>query len=653
MKLQHLIVFLAAILFTTLSNATPETNDYGEVSSGTLFLNTDTTSIDAIVLNSKVNMRISGPVADVTLRQFFRNTSTEWVEGVYVFPLPENASVRSMNIQVGERSIKGAIHERIIATKKYVQAKSNGQLASVLNMQRNNLFTTKIANIAPGESISVELDYFQTLDNVREKFSLLMPTTYTPRYKPGDLQDMAIQTADDRENTLPQFELQIILDSEEPLSNIQSSSHDVDVIRLDDKYLVSLQNGSETMDRDFLLSWSEDYTRQPAVRAYLQEKNTERYALFMIHPPAPEFLDDQPRELIFVLDISGSMAGNSIRAAKKALTKSLEQLGPDDRFNIIAFNDQAQQLYQTPQQANPALVSQALYYLDSLHADGGTEIYPALELALTQQDARFLRQIVMITDGSVGNEDQILQMLNLKLDQARLFTVGIGTAPNSYFMRKAATLGRGNARFANQTANVDKTIAELFEQLKRPALTSIKIRTESGDSDLLPNPVPDLYAGQPLFITAKLSPEDRKMSIEGTFGGELFSKELVLEKVIQGSDAISSVWAREKIEQLMDQQLLYGESINRQQEIIKLSKKHGVLSKYTSFLAIDSKPIREQHTSLKSKVVSSALPAGSEMMAVSLPQGATNAGVWLALGLLILIVNTFFRLKTIAWRINS
>ena len=144
MKLQHLIVFLAAILFTSLSNATPESNDYGEVSTGTLFLNTDTTSIDAIVLNSKVNMRISGPVADVTLRQFFRNTSTEWVEGVYVFPLPENASVRSMNIQVGERSIKGAIHERIVAAKKYLQAKSNGQLASVLNMQRNNLFTTKM-----------------------------------------------------------------------------------------------------------------------------------------------------------------------------------------------------------------------------------------------------------------------------------------------------------------------------------------------------------------------------------------------------------------------------------------------------------------------------------------------------------------------------
>ncbi len=653
------ICLIVSIALFTLNPAWAESTvpDYSNINSGTLILYHKGTLADAIVLNSKVNMHISGPIADVVLIQKFRNISNEWAEGTYVFPLPESASVRSMRISVGERSIEGAIHERMIAAKKYKQASENGKLASIVTMQRNNLFTTKIANIPPGETVSIELDYFQSLRQIHDEYNWQMPTTYTPRYNPKDLRDMSFISTHS-ETLVPEVDIQVILDSPQPLAEIHSTSHELDVIRLDDKYLVSLQGDTVAMDRDFLLSWKENSTHQPQVLAYEQKKNQERYALFVIKPPGSQHIKPQPREVIFVLDISGSMSGNSIRAAKAALSKALDKLNENDRFNIIAFNETTQRLHQYPQQAKPEIIASAKHYLKGLNADGGTEIYSAIQLALTQQNTELLRQIVLITDGSVGNEAEILQLLHTDLNEARLFTVGIGTAPNTFFMHKAAQMGRGNSRFIADGRSVEAQVTSLFNQLTLPALISLSVQTDSAHSDVLPHPIPDLYAGQPLQILAKLTNSDKTLIVNGSLDNQPWQKTIDLTELSSGSTAISSLWAREKIEQLMDKQWTSGGDDRLRQQIVDLSVKHGVLSAYTGFLAVESTPIRDKHTPLKHETIKSLLPSNSkvstaDMIHVSLPQGGTSAGIWLAFGLLILIINTIIRLNLISWRIKQ
>ena len=653
--------FLGLTLLLLLSatvRAEKSAPDLDQVRSGTLFLSGVSQLHDAVLLNSKVSMHIAGVVADVQLSQDFENVSGEWVEGIYAFPLPDNAAVRTMTIHVGERKIAGRIRERQEADQQYRLAAAEGKVAGLVRQERDNLFTARIANIAPGEKIRVELDYFQSLEMVGEQISLRLPTTFTPRYFPATLtspENMAENPArtllllDEADEISPDFvtqqgtdnrqmALQVVIDNEFPVVDLHSQSHEVEIGSDDQQWLVSAKDGTVSMDRDFLLNWRLTPSEEPRPALYVQETEQGRFGLLVVQPPAINETiatgGTAGRDIVFVLDTSGSMAGNSMRAAKSALTQALNGLRPQDRYNIIHFNNSARRLFDRPQAATAALIANGKRYIQTLDADGGTEMLSAVELALEDSDSSLerLTQVVFITDGSVGNEQEVFRKIQRDLGDRRLFTVGIGSAPNDFFMRQAAGFGRGSFRYIANVDDVEQEISALLEQLSSPVLTSLQIFDDQGrEPEFYPDPVPDLYSGQPLILSLKLADDTTQLVLQGEIAGETWQKELNINMVRNDASGIASVWARQKINQLMNRQWLQADDELHKAEIIELSKNFGVMSRWTSFLAEEETPVRITNKPLRQQRLSNLLPVG-------LPQGATGLYAWFAAAIMLLLI---------------
>ena len=410
----------------------------------------------ALIQAGKVHFDISGMVATVTLEQSFRNTSDRWVEGVYAFPLPDQAAVRSMEMLIGDRLIVGKIREKSLAKKIYSEAKKSGKKASLVEQQRPNLFTNQVANIGPGEAIAVRLEYVQTLNYQKGKFSLRFPMTITPRYFPDPTQGLRITTdaegdllvdnytgwslpADQSANGTSTHSIKITanLDAGMPLANITASYHEVLLSRNKGVYQISLANGRSAMDRDFVLQWKPVTGSEPTAALFTQQVGDAQYGLLMLVPPALAAKSGEgvfPREITFVIDTSGSMGGVSIEQARQGLTVALAQLRSQDTFNIIEFNSRYRQLFRAPVPANRHYIEKATEFVRLLSAGGGTEMLPALRAALSGaqgapggSSAQRLRQVVFITDGAIGNEAQLFEEIERTTGDRRLFTVGIGS----------------------------------------------------------------------------------------------------------------------------------------------------------------------------------------------------------------------------------
>ena len=655
-RMMSLILFLGVSATLHAEYPTPNLD---QVRSGTLFLSSSSQVQNAVLLNSKVSMHIAGVVADVQMSQDFENISDQWVEGIYAFPLPDNAAVRTMTIYVGERKIAGRIRERQEADERYRVAAAEGKVAGLVRQERDNLFTARIANIAPGEKIRVELDYFQSLEMIDEQISLRVPTTFTPRYFPSTLfskENMAENPArtllllDEAEAISPDFvsqhsednhrmALQVVIDNEFPLTDLHSQSHEVEIGSDEQQWLVSAKDGTVTMDRDFLLNWrwAPSTVSRPAL--YVQETDQGKFGLLTVQPPIGknQALPNETvgRDIVFVLDTSGSMAGTSIRAAKSALTQALDGLLPHDRFNIIHFSNKARRLFDRPQAATAALVANGKHYIQTLDADGGTEMLKAVDLALKQSDSPSdrLTQIVFITDGSVGNEHEVFRSIQRNLGNKRLFTVGIGNAPNSFFMRQAAGIGRGSYRYIADSKDAELEINALLKQLSSPVLTSLKLMDDKGrNPEFYPYPVPDLYSGQPIILSLKLPEDANHLVLQGDINGEIWQQKLQIKTAKNHASGIGSVWARQKIDHLMNQQWLKGDDELHKTEIIELSKTFGIMSKWTSFLAVEETPVRNNgNEPLRKQRLSNLLPVG-------MPQGATGLNAWFAASIMLLLI---------------
>ncbi|MDH3811174.1 MAG: VIT domain-containing protein, partial [Gammaproteobacteria bacterium] len=381
----------------------------------------------ATTLNTDVRMDISGLVARVKVRQEFRNEGGDWVEGIYVFPLPDKAAVDRMRLHIGGRFIEGEIREKEQAKKEYEQAKQSGRKASLVQQQRANLFTTSVANVAPGERVVVEIEYLEDLRYEDGRFSIRFPMTLTPRYIPGQaLPDKqgngwsadTDQVADASLITPPQvsrssnhkISLTADVNAGMPLEIIASRYHPVRVSEKDGHYTVALSDQKTIMDHDFELVWQPVPSAEPRAMAFAETIDGKPYHLLMVMPPnqADALPAQMPRETIFIVDTSGSMHGVSMSQAKRAVDLAIKALKPGDLFNVIEFDSYTTALYPHSMLASASNVAKALGFVQQLQADGGTEMRPALKLALsTPAQESHLRQIIFITDGSVGYEDQM------------------------------------------------------------------------------------------------------------------------------------------------------------------------------------------------------------------------------------------------------
>jgi Ca-activated chloride channel family protein len=657
--------------------ATAEATLSQEVRSGTLLLKMQAGLVTATRTNTAVTMHISGLVARVSVRQEFHNQGDEWTEGVYVFPLPDEAAVDRMRLHIGERFIEGEIREKEQARKDYEQARSEGRKASLVEQERPNLFTTSVANIAPGERVVVEIEYLEDLRYDGGTFTIRFPMTLTPRYIPGSpvpdregsgWSEDTTRVNDASRITPPhvtgseehRISLEALIDAGMPLEIVASRYHPVDVSEDNGRYTVTLSDDAVPLDHDFELVWRPVPSAAPRAMLFSETIAGQPHYLLMVVPPdtANEVPVSMPRELIFVVDTSGSMHGASIAQAKQALGRALDGLAAGDRFNIIDFNSSTRALYHQGVPADAANIAHARRFVERLEANGGTEMLPALGLALDAAgSAAWLRQVVFITDGSVGNEEELYSMIESRLGNARLFTVGIGSAPNSWFMRKAAELGRGSFVVISALHEVGEQMDRLFGKLANPQVTDINVGWPGGAvTESYPDIVPDLYVGEPVTVRARASTAFQPGSIVRVSGNSVagaWARELTLDSDAE-HPGIGALWARAKIAALHDQERRGGDAAALQKAVVDTAIGHHLVSKYTSLIAVDKTPVRPAGTALAREQVPNLLPYGQSMNAIfGFPATATDAGVLQRRGLLTLLAGLLLLVVTALRRNNG
>jgi len=671
-KIVMIMVLLLAWVWIPVGSA--EESPPLDAQSGMLLLKMQAGISTATRTNTDVTMNISGLVARVSVRQEFRNEGGEWVEGLYVFPLPDNAAVDRMRLHIGERYIEGEIREKEQARKDYERARNEGRKASLVEQQRPNLFTTAVANIAPGERVVVEIEYLEDLRYDDGTFSIRFPMTLTPRYIPGaPLPDRKgsgwspdTSQVDDASLITPphvtasrdhRITLRASIDAGMPLEIVASRYHPVDVAEDRNRYTVSLANDSVPMDHDFELLWRPVPSAVPRAMVFRETIAGQPHYLLMVVPPdaAKDVPISMPRELIFIVDTSGSMHGTSIAQAKKALGQALDGLSANDRFNIIEFNSNTRALYHQSVTADAANISHARKFVRGLEANGGTEMRPALRLALDSASTEeYLRQIVFITDGSVGNEEELYAMIEARLGNARLFTVGIGSAPNSWFMRKAAELGRGSFVVISALHEVGEKMDRLFDKLGHPQVTNIQVSWPGGTvMEAYPEVVPDLYLGEPVTVRARAAvpfQPGAAVRVTGDSTAGAWAHDLPLEGDAE-HPGIGALWARAKIATLHDDERRGADSVTTRKAVIDTAITHHLVSKYTSLVAVDKTPVRPAGDPLASEQVPNLLPYGQSMNAIfGFPATATNAAVLQRRGLLLLLAALLMLCATVLHR---
>ena len=336
---------------------------------------------------------------------------------------------------------------------------------------------------------------------------------------------------------------------------IESRYHDVDIRQVDSGYRIELLDPYAITDRDFELSWTPALQAIPSASLTTFNDGESVYAQLMLAPPLANSIAAQPREVILIIDTSGSMEGGSLEQAQAALLHALESLGPDDYFNLLQFNSVTEQLFDQSVPVTQTSIYVAHNFIKSLQANGGTDMAPALKSALALPDIPgLMRQVVFVTDGAVGNESQLLQRVAADLEDSRMFTVAIGHAPNSWFMRKAAEIGRGSYIHIGKLDEVEQQMSALWGRIQLPALTDICV--DWGDSaEFYPEIIPDLYAGEPLWLIARLPAEPNSIGLCGEFNGQQWDLGVNgwdASGIGTGTDNLAILWARNKIEALED-----------------------------------------------------------------------------------------------------
>jgi len=655
------VLVLILVLLSGPEAAKAEGPSPNEMQSGSLLLRMENGYSTATLLDTQVKMNISGLVARVSVRQEFRNTSQDWVEGIYVFPLPDEAAVDRMRLHIGERFIEGEIQEKEQAKKTYEKAKEAGKKASLVEQQRANLFTSSVANVAPGELVVVEVEYLEDIRYEDGQFSIRFPMTLTPRYISGSpLPDRigsgwapdtdripdasAITPPQVTKSPAHKLSLTANVNAGMPLEIIASRYHPVNVGEESGKYEVSLRSGTVAMDHDFELVWRPVPSSAPRAMSFVETIDEKPYYLLMVMPPdqAEVPAETMPRETILIIDTSGSMHGVSIQQAKRAVQLALKGLKPADQFNIIEFNSVTKALYTTSQPVTEQTISEASRFVQDLEANGGTEMRPALSLALDSAlSEAHLRQVVFITDGSVGYEDELFSMIENRLGSARLFTVGIGSAPNSWFMRKAAEAGRGSYTFISALHEVREKMDGLFRKLENPQVTDIQIEWPSGVIvDSFPSVVPDLYLGEPITMKVEASSKFRPgdfVRVNGNSIGGRWSADLPVS-VSEDSPGVAALWARARIGELTDLARRSSQPDEIRTAIIETALTHHLVSKYTSLVAVDKTPVRPVNDPLHKEQVANLMPYGQNSNAIfGFPATATDAPSMKLIGLMSLL----------------
>ncbi|MBT4521526.1 MAG: VWA domain-containing protein, partial [Halieaceae bacterium] len=432
-----------------------------------------------------------------------------------------------------------------------------------------------------------------------------------------------------------------------PLARVDASYHEIILARDDGRYDIRLVGAVVEMDRDFVLKWQPVTGSTPQAAIFTEQVDGQHYGLLMVVPPTlvgAQANVSQPREMIYVIDTSGSMGGVSIDQARESLSMALRQLRPEDRFNIIEFNSSYRALYSDAVPASRHFIGRAEEFVRQLSAGGGTEMLPALTEALAvpagEDNASRLRQVIFITDGAVGNELQLFEAIASSIGNNRLFTVSIGSAPNDWFMRKAAQFGRGSHTHIGDLGEVGEKMSHLFRQISSPVVLNMSVDWPE-PVEAWPERIPDLYSGDPVMVAVKFNGGalGGDVLVRGQIAGSPWSRTLRMASPSQRENpGVASLWARQKIASLLDQRLLGEREEQVRKSVLEVALAHSLMSPYTSFIAVEERISRPAGKGLNKAPVPNTRPRGQSPQAFAYPRTATSGPLNLFLGSLLLFL---------------
>lgn len=628
--------------------------------------------------HTEVQAKITGNLSRVEVTQCFENPFTTALEAIYIFPLPDEAAVDEMLIRVGDRTIQGSIKKRQEAQQLYEQAKQLGHTAGLLEQERDNIFTQSLANIQPGESIEVTICYTDSLkfvqatvqEGTREKigdtvntvnagdttdvamagnYEFVFPMVVGPRYIPGtpiddqtpgggsavapmtQNQDTDLVVDASRLNApiLPSgvrschdIQVTIEIDAGIAIRQVRSPSHQIQVTQKDQTVTIRLAESDTVPNKDLIIRYQVAGEETQTTVLTQSDERGGHFAVYLI--PAVQYAASQivPKDVVFLIDTSGSQMGAPLRQCQELMRCLINGLHADDTFSIIDFSDTTQQLSTVPLTNTPAHRSQAMQYIDHLHAGGGTEMLRGIRAVLNFPitDSNRLRSIVLLTDGYIGNENQVLAEVQRYLQpEVRLYSFGAGSSVNRFLLNRIAEMGRGAACIIRPDEPTDAAVATFFRQINNPVLTNIQVQWQGeGEAPIFyPSLPPDLFADQPLVLFGRKA--DRlagKLQISGRAAGKQYQQTFALSFDPDGNPAIAQLWGRARIKQLMNQ-MVSGETKIGVEAVTDTALSYQLLSPYTAFVAV-SDQIRVNPTE----------GAISVQVPVEMPDNISYAGIF-------------------------
>lgn len=560
--------------------------------------------------HTAVRGKIDGYIATVDVTQQFHNPYDSKIEAVYTFPLPQNAAVNEFVMTIGDRRIRGIIREREKAEQIYASAKSQGHVASLMTQERPNIFTQKVANIEPGKQIDINIRYFNTLQYDDGAYEFVFPMVVGPRYNPPASTDGVGAVARGQHATSGQkTEVQYLAPHERSghdvslslniaagvdIEAVDSVNHIVDVKETSEcERAITLSAADTIPNKDFVLRYKVAGSQIKTAMLTHQDKHGS-YFTMMLYPPADlGQVQRSPMEMVFVLDCSGSMKGKPLTQAKDAISHALQSLTERDTFQIIQFSSNASQLGAEPVLATEENIKRGLKYLASLNGGGGTQMIEGIKAALDfpHDEGRF-RLVSFMTDGFIGNEQQILGTLHDKLGASRVFSFGVGSSPNRYVMDRMAVLGRGAVAYLSLNDDAVQIMDRFNRRISHPAMTDLAIDWGQMEvADVYPQRLPDLIVGRPVVITGRYKGEPSTVKVNGRVNLQPASFEVALNEQDATKDhaGIAAVWARLKIKDMLNYATHAPEAAEEvRTTVTQTALAYNLMSSFTAFVAVDS-----------------------------------------------------------------
>jgi Ca-activated chloride channel family protein len=604
--------------------------------------------------HTDVSVHISGYIASVDVKQSFHNPFDQKIEAVYTFPLSDSAAVDDMTMKVGDRLIHGTIKRKEEAHQIYQRAKDEGEVASLLDQERPNVFTESVANIDPGKDIDVTIHYVDLLPFESGSYSFVFPTVVGPRFNPGSAlnpDDKAVSQSSlasqlrpskrpaplsphiDEMTFAPEgtrsghdISISVDLDAGLPVDTVCCPLHAIDISPLSPTHAhMALHNQGTIPNKDFVLSWN--VGADTLKSGYLTYKNGKSgfLTMMLVPPKRVTTANVAPKEMVFVIDRSGSQDGPPLDKAKETMLYILQHMNPDDTFQIISFADNAEQLFDKPAKVSSFTRSRAESYIQSLTANGGTWLGKAVEkVCSAPEDEHRLRIVTFMTDGEIGNDEEILGMIRKYRGNARWFSFGTGDSVNRFLIDGIAREGGGEADYILLNRPGAEVAEHFYSLISSPVLTDVHVDFDGVQlEDVLPRTVSDVWAERPVYIKARYTRAGKGVAhLHGFAGGKPYNQDIpiTLPEVETSHSEIAQIWARSAVDELMalDWFGANDQAFNKKltEQVIKLALQFHIMTQFTSFVAVDEK----SHTSPGQPVLTE--------VPVDVPEGTSLSGLF-------------------------